>query len=208
MIIKDMIIEKYIEDLSSKSPTPGGGSVAGISAVQGIALNLMVINLTLNNKKYSNFFEHNEDIKEKCEKLYSELINAADSDKIAFSKLSKAYSMPKETEEEIQLKKNALDEASLGATMAPFAVMERSLEGLYLTKELIGKSSKMAISDLGVAATMFRSASESAWLNVKINLPYLKDREIADNFNQKGQNLLVSVKKLSEEIYNKVEKEI
>ena len=162
----------------------------------------------LGKKKYEEYMELIEKSRERALELYEELAVAADEDREVFLKLSEAYALPKETEEEKKIKQQVLGERSLAATEAPFKVMELSLEGLEITEKLVGKSNKMAVSDLGVAAACFLAACKSAWLNVKINLPYLTDKDRAQAFEKGGRNILEKVTELSEKIYDAVEKEI
>lgn len=206
--IADMSIKEYLDILKTDAPAPGGGGVSGLTATQGISLTLMVIELTLGKKKYEEYMELIEKSRERALGLYEELAVAADEDREVFLKLSEAYALPKETEEEKKIKQQVLGERSLAATEAPFKVMELSLEGLEITEKLVGKSNKMAVSDLGVAAACFLAACKSAWLNVKINLPYLTDKDRAQAFEKGGRNILEKVTELSEKIYDAVEKEI
>ena len=206
--IADMSIKEYLDVLKTDAPAPGGGGVSGLTAAQGISLTLMVIELTLGKKKYEEYMELIEKSRERALELYEELVVAADEDREVFLKLSEAYALPKETEEEKKIKQQVLGERSLAATEAPFKVMELSLEGLEITEKLVGKSNKMAVSDLGVAAACFLAACKSAWLNVKINLPYLTDKDRAQAFEKGGRNILEKVTELSEKIYDAVEKEI
>lgn len=206
--IVDMSIKEYLDILKTDAPAPGGGGVSGLTAAQGISLTLMVIELTLGKKKYEEYMELIEKSRERALELYEELAVAADEDREVFLKLSEAYALPKETEEEKKIKQQVLGERSLAATEAPYKVMELSLEGLEITEKLVGKSNKMAVSDLGVAAACFLAACKSAWLNVKINLPYLTDKDRAQAFEKGGRNILEKVTELSEKIYDAVEKEI
>ncbi len=206
--IADMSIKEYLDILKTDAPAPGGGGVSGLTAAQGISLTLMVIELTLGKKKYEEYMELIEKSRERALELYEELAVAADEDREVFLKLSEAYALPKETEEEKKNKQQVLGERSLAATEAPYKVMELSLEGLEITEKLVGKSNKMAVSDLGVAAACFLAACKSAWLNVKINLPYLTDKDRAQAFEKGGRNILEKVTELSEKIYDAVEKEI
>lgn len=206
--IADMSIKEYLDILKTDAPAPGGGGVSGLTAAQGISLTLMVIELTLGKKKYEEYMELIEKSRERALELYEELAVAADEDREVFLKLSEAYALPKETEEEKKNKQQVLGERSLAATEAPYKVMELSLEGLEITEKLVGKSNKMAVSDLGVAAACFLAACKSAWLNVKINLPYLTDKDRAQAFEKGGRNFLEKVTELSEKIYDAVEKEI
>ena len=206
--IADMSIKEYLDILKTDAPAPGGGGVSGLTAAQGISLTLMVIELTLGKKKYEEYMELIEKSRDRALELYEELAVAADEDREVFLKLSEAYALPKETEEEKKNKQQVLGERSLAATEAPYKVMELSLEGLEITEKLVGKSNKMAVSDLGVAAACFLAACKSAWLNVKINLPYLTDKDRAQAFEKGGRNILEKVTELSEKIYDAVEKEI
>ena len=206
--IADMSIKEYLDILKTDAPAPGGGGVSGLTAAQGISLTLMVIELTLGKKKYEEYMEIIEKSRERALELYEELAVAADEDREVFLKLSEAYALPKETEEEKKIKQQVLGKRSLAATEAPYKVMELSLEGLEITEKLVGKSNKMAVSDLGVAAACFLAACKSAWLNVKINLPYLTDKDRAQAFEKGGRNILEKVTELSEKIYDAVEKEI
>lgn len=206
--IADMSIKEYLDILKTDAPAPGGGGVSGLTAAQGISLTLMVIELTLGKKKYEEYMELIEKSRVRALELYEELAVAADEDREVFLKLSEAYALPKETEEEKKIKQQILGERSLAATEAPYKVMELSLEGLEITEKLVGKSNKMAVSDLGVAAACFLAACKSAWLNVKINLPYLTDKDRAQAFEKGGRNILEKVTALSEKIYDAVEKEI
>ena len=206
--IADMSIKEYLDILKTDAPAPGGGGVSGLTAAQGISLTLMVIELTLGKKKYEEYMELIEKSRERALELYEELAVAADEDREVFLKLSEGYALPRETEEEKKNKQQVLGERSLAATEAPYKVMELSLEGLEITEKLVGKSNKMAVSDLGVAAACFLAACKSAWLNVKINLPYLTDKDRAQAFEKGGRNILEKVTELSEKIYDAVEKEI
>lgn len=206
--IADMSIKEYLDILKTDAPAPGGGGVSGLTAAQGISLTLMVIELTLGKKKYEEYMELIEKSRVRALELYEELAVAADEDREVFLKLSEAYALPKETEEEKKIKQQVLGERSLAATEAPYKVMELSLEGLEITEKLVGKSNKMAVSDLGVAAACFLAACKSAWLNVKINLPYLTDKDRAQAFEKGGRNILEKATELSEKIYDAVEKEI
>ena len=52
MKFKDYKVEEFLEDLSSTSPSPGGGSVAGLAAALAGSLNSMVYSLTINKKAF------------------------------------------------------------------------------------------------------------------------------------------------------------
>lgn len=204
--IEDMSIREYLDVLKTDAPAPGGGGVCGLTAAQGISLTLMVTELTIGKKKYEEYRQLNENARKEGLELYKKLACAADDDKEAFLKLSEAYSLPKETEDEKRNRQRILGERSLAATEAPYNVMELCVRGLEITENIVGKSNKMASSDLGVAAACFMAASKSAWLNVKINLPYIADKEKAAHFEEKGREMLIRTAEISNRIYDAVEK--
>ena len=55
----NMLIERnikdFLDDLASKSPTPGGGSAAALCGAVAASLVSMVCNLTMGKKKYADF---------------------------------------------------------------------------------------------------------------------------------------------------------
>ena len=200
VIIEEMVIKDYLNLLATKNPVPGGGSVAGVNAAQGIGLVLMVLNLTEGKEKYKEFEDGNLKVKEEALELFEYLKKAADDDVLAFSKVAEAYKIPKNDPN----KPMEIGKASLGATKAPFQLMVQSLEGCKLIEKLIGKTNKTAISDLAVAAFCFESAAKSAWLNVKINLSFLLDENDQKYFETNGQKILDEIAELSSDVNERI----
>ena len=79
-MIQDLTVDIFLKELSSKSPTPGGGGAAGLGGAVGAALGEMVVNLTLGKKKYADVEEEMQSILEKLEILKTEFIRLADED--------------------------------------------------------------------------------------------------------------------------------
>ena len=204
MKLEDLNINEYSQLLASNAPAPGGGAASALAGAQGIALSLMVINLTIGKEKYAEFEPLCIEIKEKAEKLMSDLLVGMEKDKDVFNILSDAYKLPKATEEEKAIRSNTIAEATIGATEVPLEAMEQGLEGLKLTKMLIGKSNQTAVSDLGVAALNLLACVKGAWLNVLINLPGIKEPEMAEDFKDKGSKIFMESEKLADEIYKEV----
>ncbi len=71
----------------------------------GVALGGMVCNLTTGKKKYAEYEEDIQRIMKDAEGLKNKLMAMIDQDAENFLPLSKAYGLPKETEEEKKLKK-------------------------------------------------------------------------------------------------------
>ena len=52
MKIKDQTLEKFLDSVASKTPTPGGGAVAAVTGAMAASLVEMVCNLTIGKKRY------------------------------------------------------------------------------------------------------------------------------------------------------------
>lgn len=204
MKLIDMQVKEYLEVLKSDAPAPGGGSVSALAGAQGVALFTMVAELTLGKEKYADDQEICRKAKERGASLYAELVESVDRDTEAFNLVSAAFKMPKETEEEKAARKQAIADGTLAATEVPFHTMELGYEGLMLAKSMIGRSNPNAASDLGVAILNLTGCIKGAWLNVKINLPGVKDEEKARLFEEQGQKMFDEADAIAHDLYNQV----
>ena len=204
MKLIDMQVKEYLKVLKSDAPAPGGGSVSALAGAQGVALFSMVADLTLGHEKYADDQEICRSAKERGASLYAELVESVDRDTEAFNLVSAAFKMPKETDEEKAARKQAIADGTLVATEVPFHTMELGYEGLMLAKSMIGRSNPNAASDLGVAILNLTGCIKGAWLNVKINLPGVKDEEKARLFEEQGQKMFDEADAVAHDLYNQV----
>ena len=203
MKLVDMTVKDYLDLLKSDAPAPGGGSVSALSAAQGVGLVAMVADLTIGREKYAEYEEVCKVAKEEALKLYSAFIEGIDKDTEAFNKVSAAYKLPKNTDEEKAARSAAIREANVGATEVPFETVKLCLAGLKVTETMVGKSNPNAASDLGVAALNLLSGIRGAWLNVKINLPGIKDEALKAKF-ETGEAMVDEAYVLANRIYEEV----
>lgn len=193
-------IDKFLAELASSAPTPGGGGAAALCGALGIALGNMVGNLTLGKKKYADVQEDIAELNAKAEALRAGFVALVDADAEAFAPLSRAYSIPKDDPARDEIMEPAL----LKAAEAPLEIMRKCAEALELISGYAAKGSALAISDAGCAAALCGAAMEAAALNVKINTKSMKNRAVADNINAEMNELLQKYFVLSQEIYNDV----
>ena len=198
-----MTVKDYLDLLKSDAPAPGGGSVSALSAAQGVGLVAMVADLTIGREKYAEYEEVCKAAKEEALKLYAELVAGIDKDTEAFNKVSAAYKLPKNTDEEKAARSAAIREANVGATEVPFETVKLCFEGLKVTETMVGKSNPNAASDLGVAALNLMAGIRGAWLNVKINLPGIKDEALKAKF-ETGAQMVDEAYVLANRIYEEV----
>nr|WP_314463831.1 cyclodeaminase/cyclohydrolase family protein [uncultured Clostridium sp.] len=204
-MIKDLTVSGFLEELSSKKPTPGGGGAAALGGAQGAALGEMVINLTLGKKKYADVEEEMQLLLVKLEEIKKEFLRLADEDARVFAPLAAAYGLPSGTEEEKKHKEEVLETHLLAASLVPKAVMEQALEAIAVMDILARKGSRLAVSDVGVGVSFLRSALLGAKMNVSINTKFMKRREMARQLDQEAETLAETGIRLSDEIYADVE---
>lgn len=189
MKLIDMKVKDYLDLLKSDAPAPGGGSVSALTGAQGLALVLMVADLTLTREKYMMDHPLCRQVKEDGMPLFAAMSEAMDRDTDAYNMVFEAYKLPKETDGDKSARSKAIGEANLVATQVPFEVMELAHQGLVLAGKLLNHSNANAASDLGVAAACLETAVKGAWLNVSINLPGVKDPDMAKHFEERGKIL-------------------
>lgn len=207
-MMKQDSIDTFINNLASKAPVPGGGGASALGGAIGSALGSMVGNLTLGKKKYAEFEPDILVILDKLAKNQEELLALMDKDAEVFEPLSRAYSLPKNTEEELAHKETVLEEALLSASLVPLDIMRKSVEALLLQEELSHKGTRMAISDVAVGVQFLRAALLGASMNVYINTKSMKDSAQADKLNKEADELISKGCALADEIYDRIHKSL
>jgi formiminotetrahydrofolate cyclodeaminase len=204
MNLTGLKVDAFIEKLGSDAPAPGGGSASALAGAVGISLTRMVAALTLGKEKYREHDQLMVEIMQKSEKLQEELLFSIDRDTEAFNGVTAVFSMPKETDQEKELRKVAMQLALQEATVVPFRMMGFALEALELTKKAVGKSNTNAASDLGVASLTLKAAVQGAWLNVLINLGGIKDEVFVQTHKTNGEAILKKALPMADEIYQEI----
>ena len=192
---------EFLDVLSSSAPVPGGGGASATVGAFAAALGMMVTNLTLGKKKYVDVEEEILAIREKLEILRNKLIVLTDQDAESFAPLAKAYSLPKETDEEKAEKERVMEVVLYDASLVPLQIMETVYEAMQNLEVLGEKGSKLADSDVGVGILFARAALEGASLNIFINTKMMKNREKAEELNEKAEQLIDAGRKLQEKVY-------
>jgi len=199
---------EYLDDLAAGKPAPGGGSAAAAAGALGVGLLSMVANFTTGREKYKNVEAEIRKVLYSSEKLRGELQKLIDEDIVAYQKVSSAYKMPKETEEDKKARTEAIQIALKDAMAVPLAACRNLFEATKLCRPLLEKGNQNLVSDVGVAAELIASAFESALLNVEINLSAIKDRDFADEISKelsaKGKQIQVIRENIVKQVKEKI----
>jgi formiminotetrahydrofolate cyclodeaminase len=118
--------------------------------------------------------------------------------------VSKVFKMPKETDEQKEKRRRAVEKALKNATLVPFSVMKDAVAALRLHEKAVGNTTTAAISDIGVGVLCLKAALQGAWLNIKINLNGIKDTAFVEEFEKKGSELLEEGSVLADRIFELV----
>ena len=118
--------------------------------------------------------------------------------------LSRAYGMPKDTEEQKAERERVLEAALDLACGVPLKIMEKCCEAIALMEEFAQKGSRLALSDAGVGSAFCRAALEGAALNVFINTKLMKDRSRAQELNEKAETMLRQYSLFAAQTYDMV----
>lgn len=197
-------LQNYLDELSSNSPTPGGGNVAALCGALSSSLATMVCNLTIGKKKYVEVEGEMIALKEKLEGYQKKFIELGRNDNLAFDKVMNAFKLPKETEEQKELRNKEIENATIGAAEIPSEVMQTAKELLPLLKIIIEKGNRNSLSDVGVAAALVSTASKGAYLNVIINCFSLNNQIIAQEMKKRADIILNETCNESESLVQKV----
>ena len=194
----------FVNVLASKEPVPGGGGGAALVGAVGMALGSMVGNLTLGKKKYADVQEDMERLLKEAGALQNDLLELVEKDAEVFEPLSKAYGMPKETDEEKAKKDEVMEAALRQACSVPVEIMEKAMDCIRIHEEFGEKGTAIAISDVGVGVLFVKSALMGGSLNVFINTKSMKDRDYAEKINKRAEEMLADGCKRADAVYEKV----
>lgn len=201
-------IEEYLNELSSNSPTPGGGNVSALCGSLSASLGTMVCNLTIGKKKYADVEEEMKSLKVKLEKYISVFTDLAARDNAAFDRVMEAFKLPKETEEEKEIRAQKIEEATFGAAEVPAEVIRNCSEVLPMLRIVALKGNRNSLSDAGVAALLISAAAQGAYLNVLINCSSLSNQTHAQEILKRADILLEEIKNGSSLITDEIVKSL
>ena len=199
---------RFIDELASAAPVPGGGGASAYAGALASALASMVGNLTVGKKTYA---EVEDEVKRRLaelSRLRARLIELVDEDARAFEPLAAAYRMPKATPEEAAAKAAAVQAALADAAEAPLSIMRTAAGVVEHADYLARHGSRLARSDAGVAAAFARAAVDGASLNVFVNAASMDDAAHASRLRAEAEALVAQTREACDELFDFVKAEV
>ena len=207
-MLKDLTIVEFADETASNSPAPGGGSIAALNASMAASLLAMVAGLTVGKKKYMDVSERMEELQTELNKYKDEFVEGIDRDANSFNGVMDAMKLPKETDEEKELRSEKIQEGYKAAIEVPLGLGTKVTELYDYARELAEKGNSNAITDVAVALLNIKAAVEGAFLNVIINLNSLKNQDYRRELEEKMDSVRKIVDKNHEEIMKIVDEKL
>ena len=188
-MLTELTIKDFISKVISNDPVPGGGSVSALNGALAAALSAMVANLTVGRKKYAEVNDLMQELSTRFEKLSQKLIEDVDRDSDAYNRVFAAFKLPKETDEEKQLRSEAIQKETKYAAQVPIEVARAVYEVLPQIDAIAQKGNSNAVTDACVSMMCARTAILGALLNVRINLTSIKDEAFVNAMREEADTI-------------------
>ncbi len=170
--------KEVLRSIASSEPTPGGGSVAALALAHAHSLAMMVARLTEGKKKWADGHETAQSVISESQAGLAESLRLAEIDAEAFEAVMSAYRLPRETEEEKEIRKKSIRDATIGAAEAPLATASSARRLLSSLERLCESCNENALTDLASSSELCLSAVKIAAMNVRINLDFIDGDEV------------------------------
>jgi formiminotetrahydrofolate cyclodeaminase len=194
----------YVEDASAKKPAPGGGSVSALAGALAAAMSEMSANFTAGKKKFADVEETIQQMLEDLAACRDVLLGLMDLDVEAYGAVNRAYSMPRDTDEDKAARRQAIDAALRGAMQAPLAVAQNCARVGEIADRLADIGNPNLITDVGVSAILAEAAFAAARLNVEVNLKFLDDPELRRRATAEMDDIGARLRECRESVARKV----
>ena len=173
----ETLLAHYLDALASDASIPGGGGAAALAGALAAALLSMVSRFTLGRTRYRESWPHIEPLLAESEGLRRTLLETADDDARAYGAVAAAMRLPRATGSQRRERRIALQAALRGAAAVPLETAQAARRALDLAATAAEYGNPNLVSDAGVAAALAEAALQSAALNVRINLAFMRDRD-------------------------------
>jgi formiminotetrahydrofolate cyclodeaminase len=173
----DKTVSALLEDFSSPTPTPGGGSASALSGAIGASLLAMGAGMT---KTRTGSAEERTALDDARTRL------------LAYDLVMAAYKRPKATDEEKAGRKAAIQAAMRQATDVPLETMRVCADALAAAVPVAEHGNPSAISDVAVGVGMLMQALQGGFYNVETNLGSVADPQVVETITHGARAVLAS----------------
>ena len=186
-------VSDLLAAFASSDPTPGGGSASALAGAVGASLLVMVASLP---KTRNGTDEDRSALAGAVDALRpaaAELAALIDRDADAYDRVVAAFRLPRATDADKAARRDAIQQATRGATDTPLAMLRATHEAARAALAVARHGNTSAASDVKVAAALLDAAAAGAYENVAINLSGLTDKASAEALGREAKSLLEDV---------------
>lgn len=194
----DLSAKNLAEETASESMAPGGGSISAYVGALGVSLGTMVANLSAHKPGWDEKWEQFSDWAIKGQAYKDKLLYLVDEDTNSFNHIIASFRLPKGTEEEKRIRKDAIQSATKYATEIPFQVMETAFNSMEVMEAMIREGLANSLSDAAVGILCARTAVTGAYFNVRINARDITDKSYVDAILKKAKDIFEASLKIEE----------
>jgi len=186
-------LHRYLDDLASAQPTPGGGSTAALSGAMGAALASMVCRITIGKETYAGVRQEIEELLRRTEYLRSRFQQLIQEDIEAYGHLSASYKLPRETSEERKYRTDMMQKQLVEAALVPLEVVECAAELIQLCQRIAEIGGITVLSDIETGAILASCAGKGAAFMVRINVRSIKNDTLVVEFEDRLNTALAII---------------
>jgi formiminotetrahydrofolate cyclodeaminase len=203
-------INDFLDRLSARTPTPGGGGAAACVVALGCAQAGMVVRYSIRRSTPDDDRARAEQIEQRLTRLDSMARELMSADAEAFEQMTAAQQACKEMDsaDEQARARAAYQRAVVRAIGVPVEIAALAGEALGLLNAFKGQANRYLVSDLGVAAALMAAGTRSAQYLVGVNLPELEEAEAADTLRDQIAQLMTICSAHHQEIHSFVAKSL
>jgi formiminotetrahydrofolate cyclodeaminase len=192
--VEEDTVGRYLADLASAAPAPGGGSAAALAAALGAALVAMTCRVTDKHAGAAPSVVPLGELAEEADSLRRRLTALANDDARVYSDVIAARRLP------VPEREPAVQHALERATEVPQRLATESRHVLALCERIAPCARASTLSDLGVAAILAHGALRAGALTARTNLAGIADRDFTGETTRRLDTLVAEGTMLAERI--------
>lgn len=201
-MLHEKTVGDFLDVLASDAPAPGGGSVAALNGALAASLLHMVCLLSLKRPELEARYAELNALAETLEPLKDELTRLITADTEAFSVVMKAFKLPKDTDEAKAARSAAIQAGYVEAVKVPLTTARRCADVAACGVRVAEGFNENAGSDLGVGMECALTGLRGAAMNVRINLPSIKDAAFVQKVKNELHELETALNACRERVLN------
>lgn len=198
--LRDTTFGVYVENVSSSSPTPGGGSVTAAVGALAASLGAMVAEITTAQTPDPSLVTW----KTSCRSHRERLLELCVEDEDAFRAVMACLRLPKDNPTRAPRLQSCLKTAAT----VPLETARVCLDVLRTLEPMTSRASRHSVSDVGVAAHLALAAVRASQLTIEVNRVSITDErtatELADDADHIEADAAAACHRIADQVLRRI----